>query len=406
MHTCFFMSTLSPTEPTFHPAFGPTLPDAPPVDTIAVAHPAAQAPLPLEFTGTGAEYFRIWSVNLTLTVLTLGLYSAWAKVRRLQYFYQHTLLDGSAFDYVANPVSILLGRAIALGLVVLYYLAFDYAPEAGLTITLILCAALPYLFWQSNRFKARNTRYRGLPFGFDGALREAYRAYLPPLVVVLTPPVIGAFFLGTKGQIWTGIASIGGLLVLPLFHAMFRRYVQSNLRYGNTRFDFSAKGRDFADVWLWGLVTALVIAVLVGVFAGVIAAAVLWGNRQQDYIRFSITAITVASIWLVYLMLGSYFTARFQTLVWGKTRVGGLTLHSDISFSKLLILQVKNLALVVLTLGLYRPIAAIRVARYRLQSIGVTGADALDSFDAGATQSRRGATGEGAAELFEMDLGL
>jgi len=400
------MSTLSPTDPSFHPDFSPTVPAAPHVHSVAVTPPAVQAPLPLEFTGTGAEYFRIWSVNLTLTVLTLGLYSAWAKVRRLQYFYQHTLLEGCAFDYVANPVSILLGRVIALGLLVLYYLAFDFAPEAGLIITLLLCAALPYLLWQSNRFKARNTRYRGIPFGFDGTLRDAYRVYLPPLVVVLTPPVIGAFFLGPKGQLWTGIASVGGVLVLPLFHAIFRRYVQGNLRYGGTRFTYSARTRDFAATWGFGLLMATVVGFMVGVYVGAIAAVMLTATYKDGNAKFAITAVTALVMWLSYLIVGSYFTARFQTLVWGKTRVGGLSLHSDISFSTLLILQIKNLVLVILTLGLYRPMAAIRVARYRLQSIGVTGVDVLDGFDAGSAQSQRGATGEGAAELFEMDLGL
>ncbi len=30
------------------------------------------------FTGNGGEYFRIWIVNLMLTIVTLGIYSAWA----------------------------------------------------------------------------------------------------------------------------------------------------------------------------------------------------------------------------------------------------------------------------------------------------------------------------------------
>ena len=34
----------------------------------------------LHFTGSGSEFFRIWITNLLLTICTLGLYSAWAKV--------------------------------------------------------------------------------------------------------------------------------------------------------------------------------------------------------------------------------------------------------------------------------------------------------------------------------------
>jgi hypothetical protein len=53
---------------------------------------------PFRFTGTGGEYFRIWIVNVMLSVVTLGIYSAWAKVRRLRYFYRHTRISGASFD--------------------------------------------------------------------------------------------------------------------------------------------------------------------------------------------------------------------------------------------------------------------------------------------------------------------
>jgi uncharacterized membrane protein YjgN (DUF898 family) len=53
-----------------------------------------RAPEQLHFTGSGAGYFGIWIVNLLLTIVTLGIYSAWAKVRRLQYFYRHTEVAG------------------------------------------------------------------------------------------------------------------------------------------------------------------------------------------------------------------------------------------------------------------------------------------------------------------------
>ena len=53
---------------------------------------------PFEFHGQATEYFKIWIVNVLLTVLTLGIYSAWAKVRTMRYFYGHTVLDNSSFD--------------------------------------------------------------------------------------------------------------------------------------------------------------------------------------------------------------------------------------------------------------------------------------------------------------------
>ena len=52
-----------------------------------MAQPAtttSTTPYPFEFTGSGFEYFRIWIVNVLLTIVTFGIYSAWAKVRTLR----------------------------------------------------------------------------------------------------------------------------------------------------------------------------------------------------------------------------------------------------------------------------------------------------------------------------------
>ena len=387
------------------PVLLPEFPSAELPPTAAEVAPEAPRTA-LVFTGTGAEYFRIWAVNLTLTICTLGLYGAWAKVRRLQYFYQHTLLDGSAFDYTANPTAILFGRLLALGLLVLYYVAFEYSAHAGLAITVALCVVLPYLLWQSNRFKARNTRFRGLEFGFEGSLREAYGVYVPVIAIVFGPSVVAAYLLGPKAEFWIVLISGLGLLVLPVLHAFFRQYVQSNLRFGNAGFVFTAQRKDFVYVWLWGLGAMFWICLFAGFFAFVVAAiaAMIVGKGHSSDI-IGITA-TLAAMWVVFLMFRGYFTARFQRLVWDKTLMGSVALHCDVSAVKLIKMQCMNTLWVILSLGLYRPFAAIRLARFRLQCVSASGLQSLPTVAAGAGQTRRGALGESAAELFDMDVGL
>jgi uncharacterized membrane protein YjgN (DUF898 family) len=74
--------------------------------------PAPEADgLGFSFSGDGAVYFRIWIVNLLLSILTLGIYSAWGKVRSHQYLYGHTRFAGSSFGYHGKPLAILKGRA-------------------------------------------------------------------------------------------------------------------------------------------------------------------------------------------------------------------------------------------------------------------------------------------------------
>src|SRR5262245_6312583 len=102
-----------------------------------------------EFTGAGGEYFRIWIVNLAMTLLTLGIYSAWAKVRRLQYFYRNTTLAGSSFDYHGNPLAILKGRVIAVGLLLVYNIAGSFNIAVGLAVLAVLLGMAPWLIQRS-----------------------------------------------------------------------------------------------------------------------------------------------------------------------------------------------------------------------------------------------------------------
>ena len=85
-------------------------------------------PVPFEFTGKAREYFRIWIVNVALTICTLGIYSAWAKVRKKRYLYGNTLLQGTSFEYHGDPIKILKGRLIIGGMLLAYYVGGVYNP--------------------------------------------------------------------------------------------------------------------------------------------------------------------------------------------------------------------------------------------------------------------------------------
>src|SRR5512133_897129 len=131
----------------------PVIPEAAPPPA---APPVRHA---LEFRGSAAEYFRIWIVNLALTLVTLGIYSAWAKVRRLKYLHGQTYLAGSSFGYHGEPKQILKGRAIASLLVLVYVTLGQVNPLAGAIAGLVLTAALPWLVVKAMKFRTRMTSW-------------------------------------------------------------------------------------------------------------------------------------------------------------------------------------------------------------------------------------------------------
>src|SRR5688572_26822140 len=159
----------------------------PPVSASALAAPessvaATQARLPFEFTGSAREYFGIWIVNVLLTFLTLGVYSAWAKVRTRQYFYRHTWLAGSSFEYDADARGILRGRVLVLVLILALFVARHVAVVAALVIFLLTLVVTPWLLAKSLAFDARYSSYRNVRFAFEGTTRQAYAAGLRALL--------------------------------------------------------------------------------------------------------------------------------------------------------------------------------------------------------------------------------
>jgi hypothetical protein len=100
-------------------------------EPVPLAPPPGPRVERIRFSGTAGEYFGIWIVNLFLTVITLGIYSAWAKVRKKRYFYGNTWLADGNFEYHGNPLAILKGRLLAFAAFIGYTLLTRRSPPPG-----------------------------------------------------------------------------------------------------------------------------------------------------------------------------------------------------------------------------------------------------------------------------------
>ena len=382
-------------------------------DEIALPPPVA---IPLTFTGSGAEYFRIWAVNVSLTLLTLGLYGPWAKARRLRYFYRHTQLDGVAFDYLAQPAVILRGWSIALALFVCYSVAVEYSISSAVLLSSVMCLIAPFLLWRSNQFKARCSRYRGLTFHFSGSLGHAYLAYFPLIGLMFAVPLVTLLFADRLSELQLLFTSAGLFLTVPLAHGISRNYVQANIWYGAEKVKYSASATNMVKIWIKSLFVMLG-ATLGAVFLAAVSAAMLYWimwifvknpsqTESKALSEFQLIAGTLFLAWLSYQSLGSFFTTHFQNIVWSNTRFVNVSIRSNMNFWGLYGRQCKNTLFVILTLGLYRPFAAVNIAKYRLSTVRVSGWEQLDNFATGPQTALRGAIGDSAAATFEMDLAL
>jgi uncharacterized membrane protein YjgN (DUF898 family) len=309
------------------------------------------------FHGQAAEYFRIWIVNICLTVVTIGIYSAWAKVRRKRYFYSNTQLNVSSFDYLASPGSILKGRIIVFVAFVIYSIAKDFAPIAALVILAVLLFVLPVIVVRALRFNAVNSSYRNVRFGFKAEYWETFRLVLIPIFLI-------ALTLG---------------LIYPYYEFRKRKYFIEHSAYGGTPFTFSATAGAYYSVYM--RVSLRFLLVLVG----------------------SIVTLGLGLIPL-FAWLSAYRHAEIARLAWSNTGLGDIRFDCDWKTGPLFKLYIVNALAVLFTLGLLLPWAAIRLARYQIGNVSIAGGD-LDSFVAVNAQAVD-ATGEEADLFLGFDFGL
>jgi uncharacterized membrane protein YjgN (DUF898 family) len=345
------------------------------MDTAPSASPLS--PEPFEFTGTGSDYFRIWIVNIALTIVTLGIYSAWAKVRRLQYFYRNTSVAGGSFDYHGNPMAILKGRLIALAVLVVYNVAGGFSPLLALIVAIPIALVLPWMLRQSLRFRLHYSSWRGLRFAFRGDLRGAYTVFLMwPILTGLTLYLLG-----------------------PMWHQRLKSYQHGNSTFGATPFSFSASVGSFYRPYVLAFLMLVGLVVAIALVGG---GAFAFDRSATIFVMLALSAITFLIFTAV---VGPYLTARVQNLVWNSTALGLHRFESRIEVGPLAWIVLSNLVLIVLTLGLFMPFAAVRLARYRVSCMTLLPGTPLDQFVTGE-KAQVAALGEEMGELLDIDIAL
>ena len=344
--------------------------------------PPDLTPRPFVFTGNGAEYFRIWIVNLLLSVVTLGIYSAWAKVRRLRYFYGHTSVDGQAFGYHASPIAILKGRLIAYAVVIVLAVLSEFAPLAASVIYFPLVVVTPIILVRAFRFRAANSSYRGLRFAFDGLESEAYRVFL--LLPLLVPFTLG--------------------LAYPLVLKRQREFYVSESRYGRAQFGLELPTGAVYRIYLLAMVVFLVLAAA--------AAAVMFGSMtaagQAPSAEAPPGAGFFAGFALLYVGFGATVVAvrtAFENLVWNHTRLDVHGFDSRLRARTMLWLYATNVLLIGGTLGLGVPWARVRMARYRAESLTLVPGGPLATEAMSGSESNA-ATGAELSDAMDLDFGL
>ncbi|MAO71674.1 MAG: hypothetical protein CMD02_04085 [Flavobacteriales bacterium] len=300
----------------------------------------------LEFFGKGSEFFKITIVNWLLTLITLGIYFPWARVKQLKYIYGQTSLNNERFHYSGTGWELFLGfiKAILL-FIAWYFIIFLFGlinPIFAIIFIILSYVAIPPFFIHGSlKYSMSRTSYRGVRFGYRGNRGE----------------LIVKFLIGT----FLTIITLG--LYSSWFSMNIRKYTHENFRYGDIEFSNDCNGSDFFWIIIKGYFLTLI---TFGIYS-------FWFNRD----------------------LFNYYWNNLKM----KKDEKNITCRSTATAGGFFELILVNLLIIIFTLGIGLPWVQIRTNKFICDNVKLKGDIDIDTV-LQTEEEYIDATGEEAIDVF------
>ena len=354
----------------------------------------------VEFKGQTGEYFGIWIVNVLLSIITLGIYGAWAKVRDKKYMYNSTIIDGHSFDYHATGKQIFIGRVIVAVVLLGLGILNAYNPILYLVGLLILLIILPFIVIRALRFNARVSSYRNVRFDFVGEIGEAFVTY----------------FLLPIGNIFTLY------MCSPFVTRASHRFTTNNARYGDRPMTFEAEVGKYYTPFMIALALSIAgfVALLVllgGAMAGMSDVLVEIGKSTENGIEpdpaqlGGLMAVLMGfylAMFLVIVPATLFYRAWVRNIHLNHTVIDDVHhFHSTVHPGRFIWIIVSNTIVSLLTLGLMIPWGRIRLARYMASVTAIESEASLDGYTSDVQETAGVLSAEYMdIEGFDIDIGI
>jgi uncharacterized membrane protein YjgN (DUF898 family) len=306
-----------------------------------------------DYHGRVLPLFGIYAVNLFLSLVTLGVYYFWGKIRVRNYLSNQTELGGDRFGYHGTGKELLIGFLRALLLFFIPLFALNLGPEllgagpviraaaAGLAYGMVMLF-VPVAMVGARRYRLSRASWRGIRFSFRGQAWDFLKIF-----------AFGTF-----------LSSVTLGLYYPFFDARRQEFMISHSYFGNRKFSFNGRGKDLFRPFL---VTLL------------------------------LTLPTLGFYWF-------WFAAKKQRYYWEHTTSGPNRLRSTVTGRALMNLFVGNFLIAVFTLGLGWPWIITRKIQFACRFLTLEGPLELAEIEQEAQKAV--ATGEAMSGFLDADFSL
>ena len=363
----------------------------------------APGPTPmLEYDGHLGALYRMFLLNILLTILTLGIWRFWAITRYRRYLWSRMRFQGERFTYTGTGGELFLGLLLAIAIVAaigiacsgIGYVLYVIAPKLRFLAFIPFYLAIVILAlgapFSAQRYRLSRTLWCNTRGGMTGSM----------------------FAYGLRALLYV-------LLIFPTLYQIIpwitlrlaERRINASI-FGATRFHFTGRAWHIypaflATIALWLIsIAAIATLVFLGSQPAINALITLLGDGIDAstatlILRYigSWIIVGLAAFILISTILASWYNAVVARHIFGNTTLGPLTFASRITGPRLFILLTGNLLIILCTLGLGWPITIQRDARFLARNTLATGAITPELLGPSTLPAPR--TGEGMLSLLD-----
>ena len=350
-----------------------------------------------EFTGGWREFAPIAFTNLLLTIVTLGIYTFWARTRVRRYLWSRTRFIDDRLEWAGTGLELFLGYILAfflllvpLGAVqlVLQGIILHGHPGAAVAITLLLYLFLLFLIgvaiFRALRYRLSRTYWHGIRGGSDDQGFAYGWAYF-------WRTIVGTLALG---------------LMIPWSMTRLWNARWSAMSFGPLQFSAEAEWQPIFPRFLLYYLTPILLFVG-GVVVAMFGVAIIGLHPDPNpgpatIVEFVLLGLLFYAIF--FGVLGAialfYYAAYFREAV-GKLTLGNLQFGFSARTVDWIKLFLGNIGLVIVTLGIGYIFIAYRNWAFMVRHLDAYGEVQLDTL----TQSTTRAPGQGEGLLDAFDIG-
>lgn len=320
---------------------GPDTPPPPPV-----------VPQSLGFHGEGAALLGLRVINLSLSLLTAGVYSFWGKARIRRYLCGQAEYDNDRLAFHGTGGELLRGwlrgLPILATLILLPYLVPIVWPKPlALVVGQYVVLFAVMLLWPvaragAYRYRLNRMSWRAIRFSFRGSTLR--------------------FFLMHLSGYALSFVTFG--IYRPIFDNRVREYLYTRTYFGDRCFAYSGTGSSLVAAY---------------------------------FFSFPFTLLTAGLFW-------PWFSAYRARYYWAHTTFSNARFRCTATGFGLFKLWTGNVLMIVATLGIAMPWVTVRTMRYWAAHIEWTGD--LDLANIRQDECATGATGESFADFLGFDFGI